>query len=140
MSIEVVGDNLETALNEINNDTDLVGEADVRVFRYPPDQISALPSVVFWVESGTSQYRQPKRYEFHTWTIDFITSRQSAQHAAERAEKYIQPLIKALRDSTDLCINNQGADGINYEVIAYEYAGKPVFGYRYSVEMFETIE
>ncbi|MEM7133433.1 MAG: hypothetical protein AAF702_44465 [Chloroflexota bacterium] len=124
-----IGDALTAVLQTI--------DSTLRIYRHPPDQLSELPCILVYARRGRLDQDHGGARNFHEWNVDFLSNRQSAQEAATTMEPYIDLVQKALWSDFTLggITDHIGAQeqSITYELVAYEYAGKPVFGYRFIV-------
>ena len=125
MSLVSIGDALVLALGTVQN---------LRVHRYPPESINEFPACFIYARSGTLDQTGPDlSTNFHSWSVDIITQRTHIAQAAAEIEPYIDAVQNALWADLTLggTVDHIGtSESIRYELLAYEYAGKPVFGYR----------
>lgn len=125
MSVKAVGDALATLLNRVGG---------LRVHRYPPSQLAEFPGAFIYPKNGRFEpAQQLVSRNFHNWHIDVLTSNQLLPNSAESTEPYVDAIQDELWKDATLSgtVDHIGTnEDITFEMLAYDYAGKPVFGYR----------
>lgn len=133
-TLTTIGNALYTVINRVD---------DLRVHRYPPNQLAEFPCGFLYPENGRMEITgQNEARNFHTWNFDLLSERISIEDSAEEIEPYMDSIQAAIwadiatpSTSTIMAVvDHVGSnEDITYRFLSYELAGKLLFGYQMKI-------